>query len=348
MTIGQMVSLSKSRIAGVVTCCPTRRINSEFFYDRFSEVEVANTQKISGVAQRFWVDDGQTSLDLSLAAARRLILGLNWSANDIDALVYVTQSPENILPSTSIRMAHMLGLPSGVLAFDINLGCSGYPYGLAVLMGMMENGLLKKALLVASETPSKIVDQYEKSTAMLFGDAGTVTAIEAGTADVSHFILGSDGSGADNLLIPQCRFSGNKLADDPRLVGRNPDYLYMDGAEIFNFTLKRVPPLVAAAQAQECGGNIDYYLFHQANHFMLEHLRKKMKLDPDMVPVNIADYGNTSVASIPLLITTKLAPHIAAGSNLRVGMFGFGVGYSWSSCVSTLNNKLYLEHFHDS
>jgi 3-oxoacyl-[acyl-carrier-protein] synthase-3 len=348
MTVGQMVSLSKSRIAGVVTCCPTRRINSEFFYDRFSEREVANTQKISGVAQRFWVDDRQTSLDLSLAAAHRLIAGLNWRASEIDALIYVTQSPENILPSTSIRMAHIIGLPTGVLAFDINLGCSGYPYGLAVLMGMVENGLLKKALLVASETPSKIVDQYEKSTAMLFGDAGSVTAIEAESADVSRFILGSDGEGADNLLIPKCRFSGNKLNGDPRLVGRNPDYLYMDGAEIFNFTLKRVPPLVAAAQAQECDGNIDYFLFHQANQFILEHLAKKMKLDTDKVPVNIADYGNTSVASIPLLITTKIAKQIAAGLNLRVGMFGFGVGYSWSSCVSTLSNNLYLEHFHES
>jgi len=347
MTIGQKVSLTKSRIAGVVTCCPKRRVKSEFFFDSFSEKEVVNIQKISGVAQRFWVDDGQTCLDLSLAAARRLINGLNWFVNDIDALIYVTQSPENILPSTSIRMAHMLGLPSGVLAFDINLGCSGYPYGLAVLMGMMENGLLRKALLVASETPSKIIDKFDKSTAMLFGDAGSVTAIESESSDLSHFILGSDGSGANNLIIPHCRFSGNKLTNDPRLAGRNPDYLYMDGAEIFNFTLQRVPPLVAAAQSQECGGNIDYYLFHQANQFMLEHLRKKMKLDVSKVPINIAEYGNTSVASIPLLITTKIANKIVDASNLRVGMFGFGVGYSWSSCVSTFNDNLYLEHFHE-
>lgn len=347
MSIGQMVSFSKSSIAGIVTCCPTRRIDSEFFYDRFSEIEVANTQKISGVINRFWVSENQSSLDLSLAAANCLISGLNWHVSDIDALIYVTQSPENILPSTSIRMAHMLGLPSGVLAFDINLGCSGYPYGLAVLMGMIENGLIKRALLVASETPSKIIDQYEKSTAMLFGDAGSVTAIEAKKSDLSHFIMGSDGAGADNLLIPHCRFSGNKLINDPRLYGRNPDYLYMDGAEIFNFTLKRVPPLVAAAQAQESGGNIDYYLFHQANQFMLEHLRKKMKLDRTKVPINISTFGNTSVASIPLLITTEIAADVVAGLNLRVGMFGFGVGYSWSSCISTLNNEIYLNHIYE-
>jgi len=348
MTVGQMVSLTKSRIAGVVTCCPTRRIDADFFYDRFTEEEVSNTQKISGVAHRYWVDNKQSSLDLSMAAAVRLIAGLNWQTEEIDAIIYVTQSPENFLPATSIRMAHRVGMRAGVLAFDINLGCSGYPYGLGVLMGMVESGMLKKALLVASETPSRIIDQQDKSTAMLFGDAGSVTAVEAGVAEPSHFVFGSDGAGADNLVIPYCRFSGNKLVDDPRLVGRNPDYLYMDGSEVFNFTLKRVPPLVAEAQEQASAHGIDYYLFHQANHFMLEHLRKKMKLDPAKVPFNIADYGNTSVASIPLLITTRLAQRIATGPSSHVGMFGFGVGYSWSSCITTLNKNLYLEHCHES
>jgi 3-oxoacyl-[acyl-carrier-protein] synthase-3 len=292
------------------------------------------------------VNDEQSCLGLSVSAARQLLNGLNWQSEQIDALIYVTQSPENILPATSIRMAYQLGLRPGVMAFDINLGCSGYPYGLGVLMGMIENGFVKKALLIASETPSRIIDQYEKSTAMLFGDAGTVTALEEDASNVSHFIFGSDGSGADNLVIPYCRFSGNKLVDDPRLAGRSPDYLYMDGAEIFNFTLKRVPPLVAAAQVQAGRQAIDYYLFHQANMFMLEHLRKKMKLDPAQVPTNIADFGNTSVASIPLLITTNLAQFMAASSTLRVGMFGFGVGYSWSSCITTLDRNVYLEHFH--
>lgn len=346
MTVGQMVSLHNSRIAGVVTCCPKKIIDSDFFYDRFSEEEVANTQKISGVVNRFWIADGKSSLDLSLEAARRLIAGLNWKSDEIDALIYVTQSPENILPSTSIRMAHQLGMRAGVLAFDINLGCSGYPYGLGVLMGMIENGLFKKALLVASETPSRIIDQYDKSTAMLFGDAGTVTAIEAGTKQPSHFIFGSDGSGADNLIIPHCRFSGNKLSHDSRLFGRNPDYLYMDGAEIFNFTLKRVPPLVEAAQNQSSQA-IEFYLFHQANKFMLEHLRKKMKLDSTKVPLNISHFGNTSVASIPLLLTTSLASVISARSEVNLGMFGFGVGYSWSSCVTNLKNDVYLEHCHE-
>lgn len=347
MSIGQQVNLLKSRIVGVVTCCPTRRIDADYFYDRFTKEEVANAQKMSGVAHRYWVNDDQSSLDLSLKAAQRLLSGLNWQPEQIEALIYVTQSPENILPATSIRMAHLLGLPAGVLAFDINLGCSGYPYGLAVLMGMMENGLVKRALLVASETPSRIIDKNEKSTAMLFGDAGTVTAIEAAEGSPSHFILGSDGSGADNLVIPLSRFSGNKLLCDARLAGRNPDFLYMDGAEIFNFTLKRVPSLVEAAQVQAGSRNIECYLFHQANQFMLEHLRKKMKLDPARVPVNISSYGNTSVASIPLLLTTSIAPDLQEAGGLRIGMFGFGVGYSWSSCVTNIKSDVFLEHFHE-
>lgn len=348
MSIGQMVSLSKSRIVGVVTCCPNRLISSDFFLDRFSPVEIANTQKMSGVARRYWVDAGQSCLDLSMIAAHRLLKGISWSVEDVDALIYVTQSSENILPATSIRMAHQLGLRDGVLAFDINLGCSGYPYGLGVIMGMIENGLLKRALLVASETPSRIIDQYEKSTAMLFGDAGSVTALENGVNEASHFIFGSDGAGADNLIIPQGCFSDNKLVDDPRLVGRNPDFLYMDGAEIFNFTLKRVPPLVAAAKEQAGEKDIDFYLFHQANQFMLEHLRKKMQLDPKQVPSNICDYGNTSVASIPLLLTTCLSSSLETSKSVQLGMFGFGVGYSWSSCVTTLTNNVYLEHCHET
>jgi 3-oxoacyl-[acyl-carrier-protein] synthase-3 len=347
MSIGRMVSYENSKIVGVVTCCPAQKIDSDFFQDRFTKQEISNTQRISGVARRYWVRQGQSSLDLSLSAARRLISKIGWDLNDIDAIIYVTQSPENILPATSIRMAHILGLSPGVVAFDISLGCSGYPYGLAVLMGMAENGLLKKGLLVASETPSRIIDQYEKSTAMLFGDAGSVTAIEASVGEVNHFILGSDGAGADNLIIPHCRFSGNRLSNDPRLEGRNPDYLFMDGAEIFNFTLKRVPQLVAAAQKQGAADAIDLYLFHQANLFMLEHLRKKIKLDADLVPSNIEHFGNTSVASIPLLLTNKVAGAISEEKKLRIGMFGFGVGYSWASCTTNLKGNTYLEHFHE-
>jgi 3-oxoacyl-[acyl-carrier-protein] synthase-3 len=345
-TIGKFSTLYGSRIAGVVTCCPAQKIENLSFLDRFTIQDIESVKKLTGVSSRYWVNESQSGLDLSISAATKLLHGLNWDSKNIDAIVYVSQSPENILPATSIRMGSSIGARPGIAAFDINLGCSGYPYGLYILMSMVQTGLIRKGLLVASETPSRIVDPYDKSTAMLFGDAGSVTAIESAEINYkSHFIMGSDGAGADNLVIPNCRFSAKKNKVDKRLAGHNPDFLFMDGPEIFNFTIKTVPPLVNEA-IKNAKTPLDVFLFHQANTFMLEHLRKKMKLSKDLVPLNIADFGNTSVASIPLLLTTKVRSLRNTKTKLHLGMFGFGVGYSWASCTTNIDCQVYLEHIH--
>jgi 3-oxoacyl-[acyl-carrier-protein] synthase-3 len=206
---------------------------------------------------------------------------------------------------------------------------------------------MKRVLLAVGDTSGKTIDPSDRATAMLFGDAGTVTAIEQsdeGEESIADFILGSDGKGADNLIVPNGAFRVRRA--EGKLEGRNLDRLYMDGGEIFTFTLKSVPPLIN--ETVEVAGiereGYDAFLLHQANTFMINHIAKKAKLPKEKVPINMDRYGNTSSATIPLLMTTDLADSLAAGK-MRLGMFGFGVGYSWASasidvgplkCVETI------------
>jgi len=213
-------------------------------------------------------------------------------------------------------------------------------------MTMVQTGAARRVLLAVGDTISKIVSPSDRSTAMLFGDAGTVTAIEACTDQRASFVMGTDGRGFNNLIVPHGAFKNNALRGDERLEGRASDCLYMDGGEIFNFTLKAVPGLVQDTLAQSgfAADEHDAFLFHQANLFMLKHLIKKTKLPVDKAPINIADFGNTSCASIPLLMTTSLKDQLSSQS-MRLAMFGFGVGYSWAGasvqvgplkCVETI------------
>lgn len=332
-------------IAGVVTCLPSRQVTNDYFSDIFSELEISNAEKMTGVRCRYWVD-GESASDLSLAAGRRLLDGLNWLPDSVDGLIYVTQSPDYVLPATSIKLAGALGLRNSILAFDVNLGCSGYPYGIFLAESIIRSGMARRILVVASETASKIIDKSDKSTAMIFGDAGSVTAVEADAAGRSAYVFGADAVGQRHLIIPNSRFCRNELMADERLNDKNPDFIFMDGAEVFNFTLKRVPPLVQQTQAL-FGDDFDYFLFHQANRFMLNHLVKKMKIESGRALVNIEEYGNTSSASIPLLLTTtfkSLLPATAAGQKIRVGLFGFGVGYSWGGLGKELASDIFLEN----
>jgi 3-oxoacyl-[acyl-carrier-protein] synthase-3 len=225
-----------------------------------------------------------------------------------------------------------LGLRTGTLAFDVSLGCSGYPYGLWLAMMMMQTGAARRILLAVGDTSSIMNDSSDRGTALLFGDAGTVTAIEAAEPGSSPavFIMGTDGSGADNLIVPEGAF--RKREATGKLEGRELDKLFMDGGEVFNFTLKAVPALVrdTIAAAGNTVEDYDVFLLHQANAFMIRHLAKKAKLPAEKVPINIDRYGNTSSATLPLLMTTDVAELLATGER-TVAMFGFGVGYSWAA-----------------
>lgn len=342
---GQHARTRGARIAGIVSCLPSRVIDNSFYEEQFGD-GVAEVTKMTGVLRRHRADDNVTTSDLCEAAAARLLDQLGWEPESVDGLIFVTQSPDYRLPATACAVHGRMNLRVGAIAFDVNLGCSGYPYGLWLAMMAVQTGAMKRVLLAVGDTSGKTIDASDRATAMLFGDAGTVTAIEeSGDGDSEAvFILGSDGKGADNLIVPNGGFRVRTA--EGRFEGRDLDKLYMDGGEIFTFTLKSVPPLINETIEAAEGDRDDYdaFLLHQANTFMINHIAKKAKLPKEKVPINMDRYGNTSSATIPLLMTTDLADRLAAGK-MRLGMFGFGVGYSWASasldvgplrCVETI------------
>jgi 3-oxoacyl-[acyl-carrier-protein] synthase III len=332
--IGRRVKTTGSRIAGVVACLPTHQVSNDYFEEKFGSDAVKSVVKMIGVEQRRWADESISTADLCQQAAVHLLKGLDWQKESIDALIFVSQTPDYRLPATACALHGRLDLSPSCLAFDINLGCSAYPYALWLGMNMIQTGAADRVLLAVGDTVSRSVDPQDRSTAMLFGDAGTVTALERceNSPDNASFILGTDGKGAHNLIIPRGAYKDYSFANDERLANRDPNSLFMDGSEIFNFTLQVVPALVSATiNFSGCKvEEFDTFLFHQANLFMLKHLIKKVKLPVDRVPININMFGNTSSASIPLLIADKLSTSLKNRS-MNLAMFGFGVGYSWAS-----------------
>ncbi|WP_137899219.1 ketoacyl-ACP synthase III [Sphingomonas sp. 2SG] len=346
MAPGRSISVTGSRIAGVVSCLPEHVVDNTSFRERFGD-KANDIEKMTGVRERRWTDADTTTADLCQRAAETLLERLGWERDSVDALFFVTQTPDYRLPATACALQGRLGLNRQTLAFDVNLGCSGYPYGLWLAMTTAASGAARRVLLLVGDTITKTVDSEDRSTAMLFGDAGTATAIEANADGAAHFILGTDGTGEHQLIISEGAFRSAPVpADD--IAGPKADALYMDGGAIFNFTLATVPPLVTATLDRDGGADgFDAFLFHQANAFMLKHLAKKSRLPADKVPMNIDRFGNTSSATIPLLMTTDLATRLRVGP-VRLGMFGFGVGFSWGSvditvgplaCVETIDYR---------
>lgn len=322
---------------GVVCALPRTQIHNADLAGRFGAEAVADVSKMIGVQSRRRAADGQTTADLCQAAAQTLLDDLGWERDSIDALIFISQTPDYVLPATACALHGRLGLHKACAAFDINLGCSAYAYGLWLAAKMLDGQAMCRILLLVGDTISKTVDETDRATALLFGDAGTATALEFdASAAPAHFIVGSDGGGERHLMMAAsaCRpYAG----DDARLAQRDPAKLYMDGGEIFNFTLKSIPPLVAdlLRLAGRTSDQVDAFLFHQANTFMLKHIIKKAKLPPERAPINMDRYGNTSSASIPLLIADSLG---AAAQGQTIAMFGFGVGYSWSAAVLGLQS----------
>lgn len=335
MSIGRHIKIKGAKMVGLVSCLPNREISNSYFAEKFGESSVKDVVKMIGVEKRRWVGEHSTTRDLCSAAATKLLDGLGWSPDSVDALLFFSQTPDYRLPATACALHGELGLSPSCIAFDVNLGCSGYPYALWLGSTLIQQGAARRVLLAVGDTISKLIDQDDRSTALLFGDAGTVTALEEDSSGVASFVLGTDGSGAEKLIVPSgafrhvdCGLLGKRFA------GQKSEFLYMDGTEIFNFTLKVVPELIRST-IEFSGCQVDDYdafLFHQANQFMLNHLIKKSKLPGEKVPTNITDYGNTSCASIPLLISTRLSEDITSGP-MFLGMFGFGVGFSWASAA---------------
>jgi len=335
--------VSNVKLAGIAAAVPKNIVSNDYFEAFFESTDIESVSKMSGVKTRRWVDENTTTGDLCYQSALKLLRELGWDPSTIDGLIFISQTPDFLLPATAMHLHKKLEMKTAAIAFDVNLGCSGYPYGLWLASLMLQSDDVNRVLVLAGDTISKVVDPHDRATAMLFGDAGSATALEYSDKQVSwSFVMGTDGNGVDNLVIPDSGFIKNFMARDKRLNDKKSDRLFMDGTEIFNFTLKTVPPLVSHL-VNEYGIDVGRFYFHQANLFMINHLRKKMKVPESAVPTNIDLFGNTSVASIPLLFATD---NLCKDEVDHIAMAGFGVGYSWSAVAMPVDNdtkRIFLE-----
>lgn len=311
-------------LRGIVSALPSGVEDVSHLAARFGAEQAERIAQATGIHRRHIAAPGQCMSDLALPAGRELLDGLGWTGDQVDLLICVTQTPDHPLPATACLLQHRLGLGRQCAAFDVGLGCSGYVYGLWLAASLLAGMGQGRALLVAGDTTSHTLDRNDRSVAPLFGDAATVTALEwdanAGTLTID---VGTDGAGAPYLIQPG---GGTRQPDGP--------LLFMDGTQVFAFTLREVPKAIAAtlAAAGTDMAGIDHVILHQANEMMLRRLGAKIGAGPDQLVLALADRGNTSSATIPLAMTDALAGSLGTGQR-NLLLCGFGVGWSWGSAV---------------
>jgi 3-oxoacyl-[acyl-carrier-protein] synthase-3 len=328
-------------IQGISAAVPKNTINNYEYIVHFPKEDVKEIVDKTGVLERRFAEDGTCASDLCLAAANQLITDLQIDRSEIDALIFISQTADYKMPATAIILQHKLGLPKKTMAFDINLGCSGFVYGLSIAYSLLQQPSFRKVLVLDGETRSRIYSPKDRKTAFLFGDGGIAAIIEKDEKyGVSHFSLGSDGSKESLIKIDAGGYRNpsstatltEKVVDEHGNI-RSDEHGYMNGADVFNFVLLEIPKDIKnlLATSQETTESIDYFVFHQANSYMNDYLKNKMKLPEEKVPTSIEKFGNTSSVSIPLTIALKLKNELLGNKKLLLS--GFGVGMSWASAV---------------
>lgn len=342
-----LFTINNIKIIGISACVPKNE-ESNIEYDLLSESEIKLLIKTTGIEKRRVALPNTTTLDLCFTSAQALLEKLKYSANEVELIVFVSQSPDYYLPASSIILQDKLGLPKTAMAFDINLGCSGYVYGLSVISSLMASTKIKKALLLAGDVSSFSANRNDKSTYPLFGDAGTATLLEYDcNCPPMHFNVQSDGSGFESIIITdggirnpinENSFIEHQIEKGIARTNRN---LKLNGMDVFNFSLREVPPNISnlLTFANEEGSSYDYFVMHQANKLMNESIRKKLKFESEKTPYSISKYGNTSSASIPLTIVSELKDKLKTTKNKLI-LSGFGVGLSWASALISTDNLI--------
>lgn len=328
-------------ITAMSAAVPKRVVINREYTEVFSKAEADEIVDKTGIEQRRFADENTCSSDLCLAAAEKLIADNSIDKEDIDLLVFISQTPDYRMPATSVTLQHRLGLPNKTIAFDINLGCSAFIYGLSVVYGMMERSNLKKALLLDGETRSKVYSPRDRRSAFLFGDGGIAALIERDAKfGESAFSLNSDGSRADLIMIPAGGY--RKMSSTETVVEkvvdefgnmRSDEQGYMRGGDVFNFVIREIPRDIknTLVYAEKTIDDFDYVVFHQANNFINSYIMKKMKLDAAKIPSTIAKFGNTSSVSVPLTIVSELRGKLDGKKELLLS--AFGVGMTWATGV---------------
>lgn len=316
---------------------PEQVVTNHDLVAEFPEWTAEKVAEKIGVSKRHISAKDEFASDLAVRATEKLFNENNIDRGTIDFILYCTQSPDYILPTTACVLQARLELPTSAGALDFNLGCSGFVYGLSLAKGLIVGGIAKNVLLITSETYSKHIYYKDKGNRTIFGDAAAATLISTdGFAEIENFSLGTDGRGAENLMIKTGGTRFNETLKDLHFDETgNPissDHLYMNGSEIFNFTLEAVPVLVKDTLAKNNlrQDEIDLFVFHQANKFMMNFLRKKVKIEESKFYYYLEEVGNTVSSTIPIALYHARQDKLLKGNVL---LAGFGVGYSWAGNV---------------
>jgi 3-oxoacyl-[acyl-carrier-protein] synthase III len=332
----------KAKIKAISYYLPEKTLTNEVLIEEFPEWSVEKIADKTGILQRRIANDNICSSDLGILSCQKLFEEHNVNPDEIDFLILCTQSPDYFLPTTACIMQDRLGIPKTAGAFDFNLGCSGYVYGLSIAKGLIETGAAKNVLLVMAETYSKFIHPKDKSVRTIFGDAAASTLISLDNNEekepIGCFVFGTDGRGANNLIVKtggmRNRIKLNSTIIDEFGNEHDENSLYMNGSEIFIFTLGIVPKTLKSVlqKANLNQEDIDLFVFHQANKYMLTELRKKLKIPEDKFYIYLENCGNTVSATIPIALYHALQEgKIKKGC--KVMIMGFGVGYSWAGAL---------------
>ena len=333
----------RAAIKAIKSFLPEQKLTNEQLAEQFGDWHASQILSKTGVAVRGVAGRNECASDLGVKAAQRLFESGACTPEEIDFLIFCTQSPDYFTPTTACVMQDALGLKTSCGAIDINQGCSGYIYGLALAKSLVEAGTAQTVLLVTADTYTKFINRRDRSLLTLFGDGAAATLVRAVEADselVGPFVLGTDGRGANQIMVKagglRCRPTAETAIEKEDSSGnwRSDQNLFMDGADVFSFALRTVPPTLQ--QLLEKSGltidQIDFIIPHQANKFVLERLRAKLKFPAEKFWIDMEQSGNTVSSTIPIALESAIEQQRVKKGD-RVALVGFGVGYSWGATM---------------
>ena len=329
----------KVYIKGIAYNLPEKVLTNEMIAQEFPEWTVEKIDKKIGIKQRHVTVEGETASDLAVGAAEKLFSDLSYDHSQIDYLIFVSQSPDYHLPTTACTIQTRLGLSQRITAIDVNLGCNGFVAGLSLAKAVIIAGQAKNVLLLTGETYSKYMHERDKSNRTIFGDGAAATLVSTeGIAEVGEFVIGTDGTGAENLIVKTGGARHMQPAGDLKFDDfgnpRSSDNLYMDGPAILNYSLDSIPQLVA--DVLEKNGvtmeDIDLHVYHQANTFLANLERRKLRIPEEKYYCNIENFGNTVSSTIPIALCEAMKEgRIKKGT--KVLSVAQGLGYTWGGMV---------------
>jgi len=341
----------RAYINGISYYLPVEVLDNEKLSRIHPEWSVEKISQKTGIYKRHLSAINEFSSDMALTVIEKFFDEYKISKSKIDFLLFCTQSPDYLLPTTACILQNKSGLPKTCGALDFNLGCSGFIYGLGLAKGLVETGQAKNVLLVTAETYTKFIHPKDKSNKTLFGDGAAVALItsepdsDCFQAAICNFSYGTDGSGYDNLIVRnsgirhQCVKNEDVIDEEGNFV-KNDDYLYMNGKEIFNFTAFQVPPLINKVLVENSLSldDVAMYIFHQANEYMLDFVRKRCKIQEDKFYISLSDGGNTVSSTIPIAMRRAIDEHKLQKGD-KVLLAGFGVGLSMGGVIVEIHRS---------